>query len=57
MTTMKPNRIRKGKSKMNEQLLEELNELMDNGAGMIEIFEYIQDNTDEDPVKYISLLK
>lgn len=42
---------------MNEQLLEELEELMDNGAGMIEIFEYIQDNTDEDPVKYISLLK
>ena len=42
---------------MNEQLLEELNELMDNGAGMIEIFEYIQDNTDEDPAKYISLLK
>lgn len=42
---------------MNEQLLEELEELMDNGAGMIEIFEYIQDNTDEDPAKYISLLK
>ena len=42
---------------MNKQLLEELEELMDNGAGMIEIFEYIQDNTDEDPAKYISLLK
>ena len=41
---------------MNAELLEEINELIDNGAGMIEIFEYIQDNTDEDPTKYIKAL-
>ena len=41
---------------MNKELLEELNELIDNGAGMIEVFEYIQDNTDEDPAKYIEAL-
>ena len=41
---------------MNTELLEELNELIDNGAGMIEVFEYIQDNTDEDPAKYIEAL-
>ena len=42
---------------MNAELLEEINELIDNGAGMIEIFEYIQDNTDEDPTKYIKHIK
>ena len=42
---------------MNEELLEEINELIDNGAGMIEIFEYIQDNTDEDATKYIKYIK
>ena len=42
---------------MNAELLEEINELIDNGAGMIEIFEYIQDNTDEDPAKYIKYIK
>ena len=42
---------------MNEELLEEINELIDNGAGMIEIFEYIQDNTDEDATKYIKHIK
>ena len=41
---------------MNAELLEEINELIDNGAGMIEVFEYIQDNTDEDPAKYIEAL-
>ena len=41
---------------MTTELLEEINELIDNGAGMIEIFEYKQDNTDEDPVKYIKEL-
>ena len=42
---------------MNAELLEEINELIDNGAGMIEIFEYIQDNTDEDATKYIKHIK
>ena len=42
---------------MNAELLEEINELLDNGAGMIEIFEYIQDNTDEDATKYIKYIK
>ena len=42
---------------MNEELLEEINELIDNGAGMIEIFEYIQDNTDEYLTKYIKHIK
>ena len=41
---------------MNAELVEELNELIDNGAGMLEVFEYIQDNTDEDPAIYISAL-
>ena len=41
---------------MNEELLEELQEMMDNGCGLIEIFEYIQDNTDEDPCIYINAL-
>ena len=42
---------------MNAELVEELNELIDNGAGMLEVFEYIQDNTDEDPTIYISALR
>ena len=42
---------------MNTELLEEINELIDNGAGMIEVFEYIQDHTDEDPTKYIKHIK
>ena len=42
---------------MNAELLEEINELIDNGAGMIEVFEYIQDNTDEDATKYIKYIK
>ena len=42
---------------MNAELLEEINELIDNGAGMIEVFEYIQDNTDEDATKYIKHIK
>ena len=42
---------------MNTELLEEINELIDNGAGMIEVFEYIQDNTDEEPTKYIKYIK
>ena len=41
---------------MNAELVEELNELIDNGAGMLEVFEYIQDNTDEDSAIYISAL-
>lgn len=41
---------------MNAELVEEINELIDNGAGMLEVFEYIQDNTDEDPAEYIMAL-
>lgn len=41
---------------MNEELLEELNEMIDNGASMVEVFEYIEDNTDEDPTIYINHL-
>ena len=38
---------------MNAELLEELEEMVENGCGMVEIFEYIEDNTDEDPCIYI----
>lgn len=41
---------------MDEELLETLSEMIDNGASMIEVFEYIEDNTDEDPCLYISNL-
>ena len=41
---------------MDEELLEELSEMIDNGASMIEVFEYIEDNTDEDPTEYITEL-
>lgn len=39
-----------------EEFLEEVNELMENGAGMIEVFEYIQDHTDVDPFYVIEQL-
>ena len=41
---------------MDEDLLEELSEMIDNGASMVEVFEYIEDNTDEDPTEYIAEL-
>ena len=41
---------------MDEELLEELSEMIDNGSSMIEVFEYIEDNTDEDPTAYIFAL-
>lgn len=41
---------------MDEDLLEELSEMIDNGASMIEVFEYIEGNTDEDPTIYINNL-
>lgn len=41
---------------MDEELLEELSEMIDNGASMVEVFEYIEDNTDEDPTIYINHL-
>lgn len=41
---------------MDEELLEELSEMIDNGCGTLEIFEYIEDNTDEDPTLYIMAL-
>lgn len=39
-----------------EELIEEVEQLMENGAGIIEIFEYIQDNTDIDPAIIIEKL-
>lgn len=41
---------------MDEELLEELSEMIDNGSSMVEVFEYIEDNTDEDPCIYIDAL-
>ena len=41
---------------MNEDLLEEIREMIDNGCSMVEVFEYIEDNTDEDPTEYITEL-
>ena len=41
---------------MDEDLLEEIREMIDNGCGTLEIFEYIEDNTDEDPCIYINAL-
>lgn len=41
---------------MDEELLEELSEMIDNGCSMVEVFEYIEDNTDEDPCIYIDAL-
>ena len=41
---------------MNAELVEKLDELIDNGAGMLEVFEYLEDNTDEDPTEYIMAL-
>ena len=41
---------------MDEELLEELSEMIDNGCSMVEVFEYIEDNTDEDPCIYINAL-
>ena len=41
---------------MDEDLLEELSEMIDNGCSMVEVFEYIEDNTDEDPCIYIDAL-
>jgi hypothetical protein len=39
-----------------EEIIEEVEELMENGAGIVEIFEYIQDNTDIDPAIIIEKL-
>lgn len=33
-----------------DEIVEEVQEMIDNGAGTLEIFEYIQDNTDIDPM-------
>lgn len=41
---------------MNQELLEELQEMMENGCGLLELFEYLQDNTDVDPTAYIIAL-
>lgn len=39
-----------------EEIIEEVEQLMENGAGIVEIFEYIQDNTDIDPAIIIEKL-
>lgn len=39
-----------------DELVNEVEQLMENGAGIVEIFEYIQDNTDVDPALIIEKL-
>lgn len=39
-----------------QDIIDEVEQLMENGAGIIEIFEYIQDNTDIDPALIIQEL-
>lgn len=36
-----------------KEVLKECKELMDNGCDMVEIFEWIEDNTDFDPAEII----
>lgn len=38
---------------MDAELFEELQEMFDNGASMIEIYEFIEDNTDKDPCEIL----
>lgn len=35
------------------ELIEIINEMISNGCGMIEVFEFIEDNTDLDPAEII----
>lgn len=40
-------------AELDQDLLDELIEMFENGAGSVEIWEYIEDNTDQDPCLYI----
>lgn len=37
-----------------KEVLKECNEMLENGADMIEIFEWIEDNTDLDPAEIVN---
>lgn len=39
-----------------EECIKECQELIDNGADQVEVFEFVGDNTDLDPVDIISYL-
>lgn len=36
-----------------DELIEIIDEMIDNGCGMVEVFEFIEDNTDLDPAEII----
>lgn len=40
-----------------EELISELEILIENGADIIEVFEYIEDNSDFDPAEIIEFVK
>lgn len=40
-----------------QELIKELNILIENNAGIIEIFEYIYENSDFDPAEIIELVE
>ena len=39
-----------------EEVLQECREMMDNGADQVEIFEWVEDNTDLDPADIVQEL-
>ena len=39
-----------------EELIEELEILIENGADMVEVFEWVEDNTDSDPTEMVTKL-
>lgn len=39
-----------------EEVLQECHEMMDNGADQVEIFEWVEDNTDLDPADIVQEL-
>lgn len=39
------------------ELIEELEILIENGADIVEVFEYIEDNSDFDPAEIIELVR
>lgn len=39
-----------------KEVLNECKEMMDNGADMVEIFEWVEDNTDLDPTEVVNYL-
>lgn len=44
------------REKFTQKILEECREMMDNGADQVEIFEWVEDNTDLDPAYIVSEL-